>query len=388
MSWTGPIREDEAYLSVSGLFSSRDGYTTNTFTGNTVDDREAWFGRAQLLLTPDDRNEIRIGVYGERARDGGFALGDVSSLRNRSHRITSDFEGVVERDLVAPSVTWTHSGDSVEFTSITSFQDWDVLETADFDFSPIDGVRRRTSEDQQYFYEELRFASAEDSEAAPGDTTISWLAGLSVFAADSRRSVENDFRPGGAGILFPPANVGVDGNTGNFDDLGLGVFGQATFTVHEDVDLTAGVRYDYEDKDADLRQTFTVSGFTALDISREFDESFDEFVPHFSAAWRADEQTTAYASASKGFKAGGFNLNAPSGQFSFEPETSWTYEVGVKRSWFEERLRTGAGGLLHRLERHAAVPVRSGHRRVRRQRGQLDQQPESSSRRTGVSTST
>jgi iron complex outermembrane receptor protein len=278
-------------------------------------------------------------VYGERARDGGFALGDLSSLENRPHHINQDFEGVVERDLLAPSVTWKHFGDSVEFTSITAFQDWDVLETADFDFSPIDGVRRRTVEEQEYFYEELRFSSTEESELAVADqAAIHWVAGLSVFSADSRRAVDNEFRPGGAGILFPPMNVGVDGNTGNFDDLGLGVFGQATLTLHEDLDFTAGLRYDYESKDADLHQTFEVGGFPVLNVRREFDEEYDDLVPSFSLAWRAAEDLTTYASAAKGFKAGGFNLNAPSGQFSFGPETSWTYELGVKKAWFEERV--------------------------------------------------
>jgi iron complex outermembrane receptor protein len=44
----------------------------------------------------------------------------------------------------------------------------------------------------------------------------------------------------------------------------------------------------------------------------------------------------AYVSAARGFKAGGFNLNAgPSGEFDFDPETSTTYELGTKQTWMD-----------------------------------------------------
>jgi iron complex outermembrane receptor protein len=46
----------------------------------------------------------------------------------------------------------------------------------------------------------------------------------------------------------------------------------------------------------------------------------------------------AYGRAARGFKAGGFNLTAPGGQETFGPETSWTYEAGLKTTWFDERL--------------------------------------------------
>jgi iron complex outermembrane receptor protein len=280
-------------------------------------------------------------VYGERARDGGFALGELDMLRERPHHVNQDFEGDVERDLIAPSVTWTHSGDSMELVTITSYNDWDVLETSDFDFTPIDGIRRSTSEDQQYFYQEVRLSSARGP-GEGGETGLAWVAGASLFDADSQRDVANDFRPDGAGIFFPPAQVGVDTNTGDFDDLGYGVFGQATLTVASDFDLTAGLRWDFEDKEADLRHTFEVGGVPFVDESNDFDEDFDEVLPHFGAAWRVREDMLAYATASKGYKAGGFNLNAPAGSFAFDTETSWAYELGVKKSFAEERVHVSA----------------------------------------------
>lgn len=339
LSVSGPVVEDKLFFSLSGLRSSRDGYTTNDFTGNDVDFRKSFFGRGQLLWTPDERNDIRVTLYGEHARDGGFVLSELNALRDRPHRIMQDFEGRAERDILASSLSWNHYGESVDITTITGWQDWDILETSDFDFSPFDAVRRRTTESQHSLYQEVRLASPADRSIELGDrAALKWLVGGQVFSAESDRSAANDFRPGGAGIFFPPEQVGVDTSRGDFNDLGFAVFGQVTLTLFEHLDLTAGARYDVEDKEARIRRTFEVFGFPVFDSTTRLDRRDDEFLPKFSAAYRFNDDFMVYGLVAKGFKAGGFNLTAPADAFTFGPETSWTYEVGFKSTWFDDRL--------------------------------------------------
>ncbi len=323
--FSGPVGSNGVGASLSLLHSERDGFTTNRATGNDVDSRESLFGRAQVVFRPTEDSELRVSLYAERADDGGFVLAPLDGLRRNPFTIDQDFEGTVERDVTAPAITFTQFGDSFDFTSITAYTDWDVTETSDFDFTRIDGVRRRTTEDQSFFYQELRLNSN-------NKTGVRWLAGVSGFASDSGRAASNDFRPDGAGVFFPPLAVGVDTNDGSFDDVGLSAFGQVTVPVSDTVEVTGGVRYDREDKEADLRRTFVTGGFTAVDQSRSLEEDFDQVSPTLSVLWRAADDTNVYALASRAFKAGGFNLAAPSDQFFFEPETSWTYEVGVKHA--------------------------------------------------------
>ncbi|MGI9012766.1 MAG: TonB-dependent receptor [Phycisphaerales bacterium] len=344
LSFLGPIVEDQLFISLSGQFSSRDGYTTNDFTGNDVDDRESFFGRGQLIWTPTEENEFRLSLYGERARDGGFTLFDLDSIRDRPYHIAHDFEGVTERDVVAPAFTWNHHGESIDFTSISAYVDWDILETADFDFMAFDAVRRRTEEDQQYFSQEFRLSSSRDTAGLElsEDINIHWLIGTQFFISDSNRSAANEFRPAGGGIFFPLEQVGVDTSTGEFDDFGFALFGQATATFLEQFDLTIGLRWDHEEKEADLRRTFATGGFEFVTSEGSFDENFDEFLPRVSLAWRFSEDAMVYGLAARGFKAGGFNLDAPSGEIPFGPETSWTYEAGIKTRWFDERLQVNA----------------------------------------------
>ena len=58
---------------------------------------------------------------------------------------------------------------------------------------------------------------------------------------------------------------------------------------------------------------------------------------------RLGEQTNLYASLSKGYKAGGFNLGpAPAGQRDFGAEQLWTIELGMKSTLLDRRLKINA----------------------------------------------
>jgi iron complex outermembrane receptor protein len=337
----GPFVDDALGGSLAGRFHRRDGYTRNDYTGHYVDSRDDLFGQGQLLFTPDEKNEFRFSILCERTRDGGFTLSDLPGLKRRPWRINQDFEGVTQRDVILPALTFVHSGDAVEFTSITSFEYVDVYETSDFDFTAIDGVRRETEESYRAFAQELRVSSPPDQAVDPGgDARLKWLAGVMYFHADSDRSAANEYRPGGVGILFPAP--GIDQSEGDFTDQGLSVFGQATLTVFDVLDLGAGLRFDYERKDASLHREFVSAGFPIPVSSGRYDQSDSEVLPRFDLAWRVSPEVVLYGLAAKGFKAGGFNLDAPTGRIPYSPETTWTYEGGVKTSCFDGRLTANA----------------------------------------------
>jgi len=329
------------------LSTRRDGYTKNDFTGNDVDDREAFFGRGSLLFEPTQDSELALGVFGERSRDGGFALSELEGLRDRPHRINQDFEGLSDRDVLSPSAVYRTHGSDYDFTSVSAYQHWDVLETSDFDFSPIDGVRRKTEEDQGYFYQELRVGTpaAEDWHLNEW-RDVRWLVGLSGYVSDASRESSNIFRPGGEGIFFPVGAAGTDTTSGDFDDMGLALFGEGTLVYESGLELTAGLRADVEDKELDRARTFEQGGVVVPTDSGNEDDTFGQLSPRFAVAYHVDDDTLTYVSASQGWKAGGFNLAAPNGQIDFDSETSWSYELGLRHSFPEQRAQVSASVFL------------------------------------------
>jgi len=349
LSASSPLAGDGLRFRVTGLGSRRDGYTTNDFTGNDVDGRDQLLGRAELEWQPDERWDIALRVEGHRARDGGFVLAELNALRARPHHVAQDFEGNTERDTATFSLAATRYGESTEFTSISALQDWSVLENADFDFSVLDGVRRLTDERQTAFYQELRLGSTRDRELALGaDATAKWLVGASGFLADTERTGANDYRPDIARIPspFPPPPVGLDTMRGEFDDWSLAVFGEVAVTIARRWDLGFGLRYDREDKRADLRRTFAVGGTVVSDVPQRLDATFDQLVPQASLGFHASDEVLLHARIAKGWKAGGFNLAAPADRFTWRPETSLLYEVGAKTTWCGGRLGLDVAAFL------------------------------------------
>ena len=326
-------------MSVDASYEKRDGYTDNLATGNDIDDAESTFARMQFLWAPNDDNTVHFSIYGEASRDGGFVLSDVGGLRTNPWRINQDFEGRTERDILAGSIVWNHYDRNFDLTTITAAQDWDIDETADFDFQPFDIVRRDTREEQTYVYQEVRLASVADAALDAGEKDgMKWLVGVSGFHSESKQEASNDFRPGS--MMFNPLipAEGVDRSAGTFDSWSASVFGQATWMLRNGFEAAAAVRYDYESREATINRTF--SGFPTG--GSRGDRSFERILPRASIAYRSNEDWKTYFSAARGFKAGGFNLTAPTGSESFGTETSWTYELGVKTEWFDDRLKANA----------------------------------------------
>jgi iron complex outermembrane receptor protein len=80
-----------------------------------------------------------------------------------------------------------------------------------------------------------------------------------------------------------------------------------------------------------------------------FAQTFESFAPRFTLDYQATQDLFLYASASKGVRAGGFNTaNAVSAtgilasEVPYSEESNWTYEVGFKSDWFDNRLRINA----------------------------------------------
>jgi iron complex outermembrane receptor protein len=111
-------------------------------------------------------------------------------------------------------------------------------------------------------------------------------------------------------------------------------------TLADRVDLTAGLRFDYEQKDAVLNVFFT----PAIAPPRQTiaDESFSNVSPQFAAAFHLQPGKMVYASVGKGYKAGGFNATSPPGSELYEEEHTWDFEGGLKTAWANGRITANA----------------------------------------------
>jgi len=123
------------------------------------------------------------------------------------------------------------------------------------------------------------------------------------------------------------------------DAKSVALYGQATYAVTDQFDVTLGGRLNKDQKDYAFSVLFTQRNVDQVPFSRASAE-WESFSPKVGLEWRPADNIMAYASYSEGFKSGGFgssnNALLPTPQY--EPEELAAYELGLKTDWFDRRL--------------------------------------------------
>ena len=140
---------------------------------------------------------------------------------------------------------------------------------------------------------------------------------------------------------IPPLGTGhaLRSNETVFDDDVFAIFGDVSIDFGEEFTLIAEARYEKEDRE--FRQITTTFGAPDPFLA---EESFDFFTPRVTLRWSpggSGGDSIFYGLVAKGVKTGGFNaidLNVNPGQLTFDEETAWTYEIGSRGRYFDDRL--------------------------------------------------
>jgi len=338
-SVSGPIHES---VGVSFAFGAqaRDGFTINEITGHDLDSREATFGKAQLLWVPAQNWEARVIFAAERDRDGDYALADLGLARSRPFRVQRDFEGYTHRNVTGTTVLLRGDGERFSFTSSTGFVNWKTEDATDLDYSPLPLATRTNTEDDFQFTQEVRVASPPNAPVQWSDAvSMKWQAGTMLFTQNYDQLAVNQIAPFvlSPQLGFPVSQYSPDAS---LDDLGIGLFGQATLTIHDRLDLTLGGRYDYENKQARLDTYYSPA--IAPPISVDDEQGFSNLSPQLAAGYRVQPDLMIYGSVSEGFKAGGWNPASPAGSEAFDEEHAWHVEGGVKGMFAAGRVAASA----------------------------------------------
>ena len=118
------------------------------------------------------------------------------------------------------------------------------------------------------------------------------------------------------------------------------VYAQADIKIGNNGTLTLGARYTDEEKTVDFQGTVNSAGMVAAGIP--LSQSEQEITPRIAYAHKFTDNLMMYASATNGFKSGGWNARGSSSAElqAFAPETIWSYELGMRGDWMDGRLRT------------------------------------------------
>ena len=335
---SGALIPDTLSAGVALAYGARDGYTVNTLNDNDLDSRGAFAFKGQLLWVPAKDWTARVIVSGERDEDGDYGLNDLAALRERDHESARDFEGHTDRNVFGTTILTERKGSLFNLATTTGFVRWTSEDSTDLDYSALPLITRLNNEEDFQFTQEVRLSSAAPRKLT-NQATLRWQAGAFLFTQNYQQDAVNTIAP----FVFSPlvnTPVKLYSPVADLEDFGFGVFGQGTATINEKIDVTAGLRLDYEKKDADLKTFFDPAlGAPAVLVA---DDSFSHVSPQVSVAYRLDPTRTVYGTVAGGYKAGGFNPASPVGSEIYGEEKSWNFEAGYKSVYLNDRLWVSA----------------------------------------------
>jgi len=259
-------------------------------------------------------------------------------------------------------------GPNLSLTSVTSFNNRDILVVRDSTAltGSVTGGTIGLPEDVYTLNAPLK-----DKTHASGWTQELRLAGVSFdnrfnwlvggFYSDSERQYNQDLVVDGFnalacanGACFPKGQFANKdqlylGNI-HYDLKEYGIFGEGTFAFTDRFSLTAGLRY-YNYKE---NKNLIFDGLFAPEFPnptlQQGETKADGVAPRFIASFKATEDVTINAQASKGFRLGGVNdpilvpLCSAEDLVTFgniptwKDETAWNYELGAKMRFLNGRL--------------------------------------------------
>jgi iron complex outermembrane receptor protein len=335
-SLSGPISANKAAFSGSFGARRRDGFTENLATSSDVDSRSSAFGKAQIVWAPSPQWHTHVIVSAERDRDGDYALADLQALRANPFDVRRDFTGRTDRDVFSVAGIAQHEGRRLSISTTTGLVKWDTVDLTDLDYSPLPIVTRDNSEDAWQFTQEVRLASTTAGRPTIGSRPLGWQAGVFMFTQKYEQDAINYYSP----FVLSSEPVTQHAPESDLDDLGVGLFGQATLSVTDRLEASVGARFDYESKDAVLNTYYMPQ--IGPDQRVTGSRGFSNLSPQLSLAYRLRQDQSLYVSMSEGFRAGGFNPASPAGSETYDEEHAWHVEGGFKSLWGNRRATLNA----------------------------------------------
>ena len=359
-----PLVDDKLYFGAAVLYNSFDGYYTNLYNNSKLDEQHSFTGNYYLKYLPSQTFSLTLNIKNYANRNNGpFALASspddalASPFKVSQNATTQMVDNIFNSSLAA-----NYAGRGFNFTSVTTYQKNYRYYTVpiDGDFSPLDAVSIINNYGKKFNKvevgtQEFRFSSPASA------SNLKWTAGLYGFTRYSPTKAGTHFGADAAAVGSPLTDF-TSINTNIERNYGGAIFGQLTYSLTPEFDITAGARYDYEHKKEQVKGEFQPDGADPMVTQNDTSStaSFKAFTPTFSLAYHVSESNNVYATYSRGFRAGGISqLGSDPSQpplFAFKPEYSSNYEVGSKNQFFNNRLRVNVS-LFYILVNDAQVPT-------------------------------
>ena len=339
---------------------SRDGYTKNLFDGGDDYDKDTFAWRAALQYTPNDKLTAYLTLDASDANPDhsrtphretpiySLSAGGFVAPQDDPFTVNANYNDKERLETQGAALTLEYAVGDLMLKSITSHREMNYRTHLDLDGTTDSSFGIYNFEDQSQNSQEFQLVYSGEA--------MTLVSGLYYFR-------EKDLSFGGAvapdffvplapDFYFPWPFL----SAGERDQLNTSkaAYANLSFDLSADLGVTLGGRFTQESKSVtNLGEQFAGTGIqTAEEMEKAFgtgvgfaatgyeaEEDWNAFSPKVSLDYHASDRTLLYASASRGFKSGGFNGRLTTFAQPFDPEELWSYEAGMKTQLADDRVR-------------------------------------------------
>lgn len=358
----GPVAEGIS-VRIAGQTNDRSGYGRNIFNNQKIDDQKTRGVRAKIKIESGDFDLVLSGDYSNEHdhafhyhNDGlvnpsrqnvGIAAGGITTTNPRDLAVNNgpNFDSEVYGFSANASFDL---GSGYKLTSITGYRNSYVLWTGDIDLT--------TARLGDYFIPEKSRQVTQELRLSRDFDRGNWIVGAYYFREkiDSLfPAIFNGFQYGIPDVVFNGYAAG-----GKLNGRGVALFGQFKYEIIDDISVTLGARYNWERKYVNEILQFDLArpyrplpgSFRQSDpyipiAAQENVHSEEKFTPKIGIEYKPSSDLLVYASFSRGYKAGSFNLGGV--QDPFKAENLDAYEAGIKSTTLNGALRVNLSGFYY-----------------------------------------
>lgn len=319
-------------FSAGGFYEGARGFFKNECTGHYADPMQSGGGRLRAIWLPSRRWKLDVTANYEYSDEGGYAYGLYDAGTGTTADVASGQQGSYRRGLFNAGASATWQGDRFVFNSVTSYQHLRDRMFMDQDFLPEDRYTLEQAQRMNSFSEELSVKSLPSRR-------WQWVTG--VFASHQKLHTSSPVTFGSDGMTMledivnaylpaqPSMSLDFESESMkipaafNTPVTELAVFHQSTFNnlLLDGLSLTVGLRLDHERISLDYATGASVSYAFSMqmladalrsDVTTRLDgklsDHYTQLLPKVSLMYEWREGNNVYATASKGYRSGGYNI--------------------------------------------------------------------------------
>lgn len=366
-------------------------FRNHALGGHHADRGDDLSARWRGIFLPSDRVRLDLSARYQWTKQGGYPY--AAKEGSDAGKVAYNREGSYLRHLLTVGLNAEHQFDRAVMTSTTGFQFLKDDMFMDQDFSRQDLYSLQQKQKSKVLSEEIAIKS-KDNERWQWTNGVNfqyqWLdseAPVTFYqeGVDWLSQVINGYIPKNMPMSLTLNNSTMPmGGTFQTPTLTLGTFHQSTVKIVKNLSFTLGIRFDYEH----YKMVYDAPGCV---MNYNFSMSKDELhadapvlagkvsdhdlhiLPKASLKYDLGKSGNIYASVSRGYRSGGYNIQLfsdllqtemkhqlissipriPSGLSErifgpkpsieqttyYKPETAWNYEIGTHLNFFDGRLK-------------------------------------------------